>query len=408
MGVNTAVTDAEAQVGTGNQDITITSLGWTPTAYICWTSAAVTDGVDAAHWVTSLGMSDDTREACLSSSVEDANSGSDSYREMDSDVVVRLHNGTTGATDALATHVAMISDGVRINWSNTHTNRVRMHFLFLGGTSLSIHVGNDTHPGGADVANDTTDPGFQPDAVLYASSTGSIDAGATANTYNSLAGADASRQALVTAYDQDGQATVACTQLNYDNRVMQSMSNSTTINRYIEHTSMLATGFRTTLRQVAGSNAMDFSYMALKSTTNSMFVGMVQGPASGTGTKAVTGIGFKPQAVCLAAQGNVTLNSVSSSGAEVAALSIGLFDGTRETSVGGYNDDAQTTSVAKSRWNSTALFLDDGAGTTQFDAAFTSFDADGYTLNYTTNAPSQPYMLVFAIEEDSRRRLILS
>ena len=401
MGVNAAVVDAEAQAATGDQDITIASLGWTPTAYICWASSAVTDGVDAAHFVTSFGMSDDTREVCLSSSVEDGAGSANSFREMDSDQIIRLHDGTTGGTDGLATHVAMISDGVRINWSNTYTTRVRMHFLFLGGTDLEVHVGSDTHPGGDDVANDTTDPGFQPDVVIYGSTSGSLDSGSGSNAYNHISGADDTRQAFVLAYDRDGQNTIKSALVNYDNRVIQSMHSDTLVNRFVEHTSMLATGFRTTMRNVRGSAALDFIYIALKSTTNGMFVGMIQGPAAGTGDKAVTGIGFKPQVVCLAAQGNVTLNSISSGGNETSAMSIGLFDGTRETSVGGYNDDGVWTSVAMSRWNSTALFLDDGSGTTNYDAAFTSFDTDGYTLDYTTNGLSQPHMLVFAIEEDS-------
>lgn len=98
---------------------------------------------------------------------------------------------------------------------------------------------------------------------------------------------------------------------------------------------------------------------------------------SGTGSQSFTGIGFQGNSIVF----RVGAKNGSSA---VAQHAIGSADGTRQNCESIFAD---TTGAKSQRTNSKCIIHYERVGgviTDVLDFAFTSFDADGFTLNVTT------------------------
>ena len=81
--VKCAVTRVACNTSTGNQDITISGLGWTPKLAVFYLSYADTDGTLAAHSCMSVGFFDGTSGGYLSGYNVDASASSNAYVQGD-------------------------------------------------------------------------------------------------------------------------------------------------------------------------------------------------------------------------------------------------------------------------------------------------------------------------------------
>ena len=398
--VRTAIVDAESIISGGpTQDITVSGFG-TVKAYIVVCSWGLTDATDAANFLNCIGFSDGTTQVCSSNHSHDAVATSVADRWIsDSNVVMMSGKSGTGhGVDGIAQHSAFITDGVRITWPDFASTKCRLQFMFFGGDDIDVEVGYETQTATINNTQDTTLSGaWQPDAILTIGTTSTDSASPNADSAEpDIGGASGTVQGVVGAVIANAKADADSNVHAYNDRIAPiSWNNPGSINRYLEFDSFLSTGFRTTKR--VGSSTIGFGWLAFKSTTNGIFAGIVASP-SGSGNQGTTGIGFKPQAVAVFASSEQTINSLSDSGDEPCALSAGFFDGTRESSVSARDDDGLTTTVSKSRWDTTALYMEDGAGTVVHDASFVSFDTDGFTLNYANTTTARQWF-VLAFEE---------
>lgn len=100
---------------------------------------------------------------------------------------------------------------------------------------------------------------------------------------------------------------------------------------------------------------------------------------SATGSQTVSGVGFQPKAVLLFATKNATLGS-----AVHYNIALGYAtSSTQEATVASSDTDAVTTTVnRRSSSNADTITFETFAGT-GLEADFTSFGADGFTLNWT-------------------------
>ncbi len=403
-GVNAVEHDVAAETGGGNQTINLPSGFGTPKAYMVWASNAISDGTEVAHIVFSYGMaSGATDEVCMAGSSEDAQGTSDTYREHVDDGVILLHNGTTGATDGKANHVSFSADTIVINWSNAPSAGVRLHFLVLGGDDLTATVGTFTITNDENVGQ-TVDVGHDVDCVLFGGNTLGFPGSASRNYYGSFGGATPGIvQGSMGCVDQDSAGTTLTTSVVRNDYVNFSWnSGSGSHHRWFDVTGFPTDGFEVTKRN--NNEDINFFYMALASSTNSFFTGIIASPSAGTGEKTTTGIGFKPQAAVVGAQLNTTVNNFATSGTDPGAMAISIFsifDGTRKSCVSFRSEDTADTSVCKTRWDSQALFLTDNTGTTEFDADFVSFESDGWKWDFTNNDQPGAQWFVFAVEENA-------
>jgi hypothetical protein len=110
-------------------------------------------------------------------------------------------------------------------------------------------------------------------------------------------------------------------------------------------------------------------------------VGMLSAPA-GTGTSATTGIGFTPKALILCSVGTTANDSHTTD----TVFGLGFASGTsaRGTSAFSQSDNLATSSVKRLADTDEVLAMMNGGGTKTLEADLSSFDSDGFTLNYTT------------------------
>ena len=102
-----------------------------------------------------------------------------------------------------------------------------------------------------------------------------------------------------------------------------------------------------------------------------------------TGSQQTTGLGFTPKLLIL------WTNSMTADGtaADACLMAQGMSDGSTSAWAAYYSKDNQSTSKARSSHNTASgkiIGFADADGTLIFEVGLTSFDSDGFTLNYTT------------------------
>ncbi|MGH9910337.1 MAG: S8 family serine peptidase, partial [Nitrososphaerales archaeon] len=100
-----------------------------------------------------------------------------------------------------------------------------------------------------------------------------------------------------------------------------------------------------------------------------------------TGNQNVTGIGFKPKALLL-----FTTRQATQGTTDIYNLAFGFSNGSSSRSIGVQSNDNAATSNAGRAFGTQALrILSSGTPTVTAQANVTSFNSDGFTLNWTTN-----------------------
>jgi hypothetical protein len=138
-------------------------------------------------------------------------------------------------------------------------------------------------------------------------------------------------------------------------------------------------------------------YLALElADPDDAYVGIVDSKTS-TGTQAYTGTGFTPQALMLWQTLNTSVGITQGS-----SLSLGATDGSRHRALSIYDRDAQSTTSSASEANlSNPLFIEDNTGATDAIAAYSSFDSNGWTLNFSDGSASARKILAIAIGDST-------
>jgi len=196
----------------------------------------------------------------------------------------------------------------------------------------------------------------------------------------------------VSIYGADAAATSA-TDRKQSATIYTRITTGGTIIKNFSLTSYDADGF-TLNHTVASAFAEIIGYIAIKgpSVKSSSIT-----QKTSTGSQAYTGVGFKP--------GLLLLRSVSTTGTTAttsALITYGAASGaSNEAGVAFVDVNAQATTSSDTRSNSAAILTNIGgtAPTLQAEADLTSFDADGFTFNYTTADATARVYYYMALEE---------
>lgn len=115
-----------------------------------------------------------------------------------------------------------------------------------------------------------------------------------------------------------------------------------------------------------------------------------------TGTQSITGVGFTPKAIIF-----WTTGSASASGTWQSHVfsTLGFTTGpTNSFAVAATSEDAIATSNTGRRMAAKAITNSNtGGSAAEYEADLASFDADGFTLNWTLNAPRNPVINYLAL-----------
>lgn len=110
---------------------------------------------------------------------------------------------------------------------------------------------------------------------------------------------------------------------------------------------------------------------------------------TGSGSESLTGVGFKPKALIVLARDR-------SSGSEALSVwGVAAEDDGVITQSGGYMYNISSQNKSYSIENTSSAFIAGSSSSADFEAAVTSFDADGITINIS-NASSSGQMNTFS------------
>lgn len=377
-----------AAVGTTTAQA-ITGVGFRPTAIIFWASTS------SGAWTTSYGNSGigvgfttgvaESQAVAIWNNSGSLNSNTTRIMHAKAIVLATFGSGTQAEADL----TSFDADGFTVTWT---TNAVAtagtvINYMAFGGTDLSnAKVVSWTAPA-ATGTKAVTGVGFKPDVVFHTSIS---NATASVNT-------NAGRLSLGAMDSSGNQWSLAET---FDNAVNPSISsrrfetNRTLIGSSMSasFTSMDSDGFTTNFDTTTSglyvvSLCLDFS------TNGRVKVGSFT--TGGVGSQATTGVGFQPKGLFTAGVGDTATGTSNDS-----ITLIGGTSGTTSSKVAGMsypNNTANNPSRAYAADKAVLGAVAANAATVISEADLTSFDSDGFTLNYTTASSSGYYVGYVAV-----------
>lgn len=227
--------------------------------------------------------------------------------------------------------------------------------------------------------------GFQPSAIIFWTS-GATTGGFTAGIDICVGFAGGSAASAVGGRDTDNSVTTSS-----NSRIGSSAIYTAGLTAGF--TSMDSDGF--TLNWTAVTSGTIIHFLALGGASITHAKAGVLNVSSGTGSKAFTGVGFQPDFIILndpnLPQGALPQSAANMAGSMVFATSAASGGIAFSTQSG------QNPSTVSSYEISTALPLFSWNTGVLAQATLTSFDSDGFTLNYTTNGIGNHQMAYLAI-----------
>jgi len=359
-----------------------TGVGFQPKALMMWCTRVTAAGYAVDQGVTFGMATAPTTNIVSASTYSEDNVGtinSVQYIRNTSCLAVIVRSGGINIVKVILTLTSFDSDGFTLNCSGGSDSLFIVHYLALGGTDLTdAWAGQITSPTVASSVG-YTDPGFQPDLLLVVSP-GSMTAATQTSTPGSKFGIGAADASLnqFTSFAVENSAIPTDLHSLQKAEFIHTLANAGTDSCVANLTSMDPTGF-TLNWSTAQATARYFNILALKGGSYKV---VADTQKTSTGTQAKTGIGFTPKALMLF---GANLPSSASVDATLASTSVGASDGTTEGGVWtGSTDNVSTTDNNSATVTDKILRHATNPSTTNAEADLSSFDSDGYTLDWTT------------------------
>lgn len=382
MALNAKVGSFTKSTGGAPASQAITGLGFQPEALILWTVGGLTSGTFETRYLQSFGLvASTTSRGTMASQSQGGLGTTDTSRRIANLALAIV--GSAEATLAECDLTSFDSDGFTLNWTTNDANAYIIHYLALGGADLTnAAVVRWQTPSGTGNQS-ITGVGFQPDCLIHINNIGSTDPPASFAIAASMLGVmdKDSNEWSINWRGVDG-VTTSDTARSWDATRGMATSNAAGSGSAFaaQFVSMDSDGF--TVNWTTASGGLETYTLCLKG--GQYRAGNLTKPTSGAPvSQSVTGAGFAPLALLFGGSGGTV-----DFRAAHAVGHIGATDGTTEGASTLSDQDAITIAM-----NVDAMSKTDKVITTEtnFDAAIdaeadlTSLDADGFTLNWTTN-----------------------
>ncbi len=378
---------------TGNQSVT--GLGFQPKAILFYWVRASANSASVPR-SQGIGFTDCTNQRAVAVA-EDDNAGTSNagrYRS-ESNVIVILSNGNP-TLSARASFVSCDADGFTINWVVNEVRSDAIYFYALGGSDITnVRAGTFTLT--TTLGNQSvTGLGFQPNFLMFLwSFTEAVDTASTGLEIG-MGVTDGTNQGAIVNVVQDGQANNATkfSQQRTDNVILLTTLGGAQ-DALANIVSLDADGFTVNKSDAPAANTPIF-YLAIKGGVHK--VGNFLQPTT-TGNQTITGVGSQPNGLLLFSFNRTSATTLAapayfSLGTANASTSQGnIFSGSRNI------DPSQTQNFNS---NSTIITMRSitgigGAGTNNAVASLSSFNPDGFTLNWSAADATQRQIIYWAI-----------
>ncbi len=386
--------------GTGNIDFT--GFGFQPKACLFIYTPNATQNTDGADMERMLGMCDGTRQWAMSSGAQDGNVNV-SRRSTTTGCILHIDvEGSSQVVEGKAEFVSFLSDGVRLNRTTTFISPISplVKVIAFGGNAVRVH-GDIFDPANTiNTSASTTALGFEPDLLITGMIGNHVDANSNTNndddSWSMGWAVNPDRQASNNQFcigmeAREGDDQADSNHAIFNNRCCVSRMNASN-DTGIEITSFDTNGFTATTRDTsAGTNDRFFFLGLTLGFEGAREFSVNQDTPSSTGSQSQTGTGFTPTFLLGEVIGdNRAFNTWSNSDPDNASIGIGLTDDTRTHSLTAYHDDGSDPPNTATRIRDTHFHsLDMQNGSLLSEATFTSFNSDGWTLDFTTASAVQ-------------------
>ncbi len=361
--------------GSGTQ--AITGVGFTPKAVIFYYTRQTATGF-AAVQTMGFGFAAGGKGQGVAIAEDDNAGTSNSGRRMSEDYPVIILSNGTPTTAAYAKVSSFDADGFTLDWSANEARADIIRYVALGGDGIT-----NAYAFSFDLATGTgnqavTGVGFRPDLVMFLSAFTAAKDTDTADSQLSLGiAASSTQEGSIVIGSDDAVASNATkvTQQRTDASILH-LTATMTQDAIVDFVSMDSDGF-TVNKSDAPAATTRVHFLALKGGTHK--VGSITQP-SGTGNTATTGVGFKPRSLMLfsgnkvAGSGIVNPGTISIGAAHDAIARGSIWSEAKNVDPSDTNSYTSATDI---------LTLAASASTVNARADLTSFDSDGFTLNWS-------------------------
>ena len=378
MALSAKVLTIDCPASTGNQ--AYTGVGFQPQALFFWYTTRTSNG-NSPNAQIGVGVATSSSERFAWGTDADDNVGTTVVQRASSNAkCISLVTNDAGTTGLAADLVSMDADGFTLNWSIV-TSGADIHVLALAGLS-NAKAFAFSPTSGATGSQSFTGVGFQPQLILAmtAETTAVTADGGTAS--GSLSAHDGSNSGAIAFNNRDFQGSADGFVGFASNTFMPTVSATTSgYSGQATLTSFGADGFT-----INTSNAYDGTYLcnALCLRGLSVKVGSLTVPA-GTGSQAISGLGFTPKAVLFFGAHHALV--APPSGYDDLDLFVGAASSSSSRAVASMSQTQSSDPIAADHDSDTTKCvkcLAAGTPTVDLAADLASLDADGFTLNWTT------------------------
>lgn len=286
--------------------------------------------------------------------------------------------------------------GFHAEWT-VGTSARRYAFLALGGSDITnVKVGFDT------VATSTgsksyTGVGFQPELliVLLGDSTRALD-GAGSNLQMSFGAASSATDEFVClSWTNAGEDSSDAKTYQKSGAILASMveGDPASIDMEAQVTSFDADGFTLNYSSVNGAKFI-FGYVALKG--GSYKVGLETAKTS-TGTKATSGVGFQPSALMFVSAMDTAATGLTKTGRVSVGFASGTGDSTNYSIIQQSEDSVTTSNSGIIGCDTLSIYCEADippSGAPNAGAKLSSFDSDGFTMNWVYADSARQFIYV--------------
>lgn len=378
----------------GTVNLTKSNFG-TPKAAIVMTGNASAGNNPQVHAINSVGYWDGTDQNCSYAGINNGQGTAANARGLYNGRIACI--SVTPGSFTATYEIKNITDGIRITMMAGSTSYARyVTVILIAGHDVEAKTGIlDVATGGPTVSS----VGFKPTVILTGCA--GVGSGTSPQTYHiwSQGGAiflPSVKNYVLHNFDYTGVTTMRNDTMIDNTRMTGQLSTSYTWTAYLN--SMNHAGFVYTY--TGSPSADDWAYLALNIPGVNVDLHTLQIPDE-TGNQAITGVGFKP-GVVMAFMGHSKTEGVAAQG---MASSVGVSDGVNDGAYGVRAVDEVNTSDCGSKYSASLIHVPTPSGDAYSNATLSSFDSDGYTLNWTdvTGSGSYGFAIAFQDTDDSKK-----